>query len=101
MYTSRLYSLGRVHLGVRLLGQRICARSALLEMPNLFSKVPVLVFVSTNNMCDFFLLDILTILRFVRVFKYRQYFMALMGLKWYLLVLICSYLTNKKIVIYS
>lgn len=55
-------------------------------------------FVFTNNMHKFLLLDILATLRFVRILKYCHYFMGLLGLNWYLLVLICSYIINNKIV---
>lgn len=46
IHTSRLYSLSSVHLGIGLLGWRVCACSVLLEIPNLFSKVPILVLFS-------------------------------------------------------
>lgn len=78
-HTFILYSLGCAHLGAELLGQRICACSTLLEMPNLLSKVPMLILLSLT-ICVNSSFDILPRLRFVRILKYCQYFMGLMGL---------------------
>lgn len=65
---THLGSISCVHMGVELLGQRICVCSALLETPNLFFKVLVLVFAFTNSMHEFLFFHILAKLWFVMIF---------------------------------